>query len=145
MNKAKFIFNQALMISTSILFCMGVRTAILFFTKGIDMAGWEWYVPLSIVIVGFLCAPVSLLLLYDDQAKSAWTMRLRICLHCLLVFGIVSLSGYLFHWYSDLAGFLVVALIYIIIYVFVWIATTWILKADEKKINDAIDQIRDEE
>ena len=34
MNRAKLIFNQTLMVSTAILFGMGVRTAVLFVTTG---------------------------------------------------------------------------------------------------------------
>ncbi|MCR4740934.1 MAG: DUF3021 domain-containing protein [Lachnospiraceae bacterium] len=144
MNKTKLIFNQTLMISTAILFGMGVRNAILFLTAGQDMVNWQWYVPLSIVVVGFFCSLASLLL-YDDSALSSAGMRIRLCIHCLLVLGIVSLFGYLFGWYSDLSGYMLIVIMYIIIYAFVWLSTLWMLKADEKKINEAIEDIRDEE
>ena len=144
MNRAKLIFNQTLMISTAILFGMGIRTAVLFMTTGEYMISWEWYIPLSIVGVGFLCALASLIL-YDDYMGAKVNMRLRICLHCIFVFTIVSLSGHFFNWYSSLIEYLLIVIMYIIIYAFVWIATAWMLKADEKKINDAISEIRDEE
>lgn len=144
MNRAKLIFNQTLMVSTAILFGMGVRTAVLFVTTGEYMISWQWYIPLSIVAVGFLCALVSLIL-YEDSMGAKVNMRLRICLHCLLVFAIVSLSGYFFGWYTNLTEYLLIVVMYIIIYAFVWISTAWMLKADEKKINDAISEIRDEE
>ena len=41
MNKTKIIFNQTLMISTAILFGMGVRTAILFAAAGEYMINWQ--------------------------------------------------------------------------------------------------------
>ena len=144
MNRAKLIFNQTLMVSTAILFGMGVRTAVLFVTAGEYMISWQWYIPLSIVAVGFLCALVSLIL-YDDSMGGKVNMRMRICLHCLLVFTIVSLSGHFFGWYTNLTEYLLIVIMYIIIYAFVWISTAWMLKADEKKINDAISEIRDEE
>lgn len=144
MNRAKLIFNQTLMISTAILFGMGIRTAVLFAAAGEYMISWQWYIPLSIVGVGFLCALASLIL-YDDSAAGKVNMRLRICLHCILVLAIVSLSGHFFNWYSNLTEYMVIVIMYIIIYAFVWISTVWMLKADEKKINDAISEIRDEE
>ena len=144
MNRAKLIFNQTLMISTAILFGMGVRTAVMFIAAKEYMVRWEWYIPLSIIAVGFLCSLASLLL-YDDSVRSRADMRIRICLHFLLVFAIVSVSGYFFGWYSSFADYLLIVFMYILIYAFVWISTVWMLKSDEKKINDAINGIRDEE
>ena len=144
MSRAKIIFNQTLMISTAILFGMGIRTAVLYFVSDRYMLSWQWYIPLSIIIVGFLCATASLLL-YDDSAENKVKLPVRICLHFLLVLGIVSASGYLFEWYSKLGEYLIILVMYVIIYAFVWISTVWMLKADEKKINDAINEIRDEE
>ncbi len=143
MNKAKIIFNQTMMISTAVLFGMGIETAIMFLVAGQYMIEWQWYIPLSIVLVGFLCALASLVL-YDETDNESH-QRLRVVIHFILVLGIVSLFGYLFDWYSDLTGYLIIAIMYVIIYTFVWISTLWMLKADEKKINDAIDRIRDEE
>ena len=57
----------------------------------------------------------------------------------------MSLSGHFCGWYSNLSEYLIIVIMYIIIYAFVWIATVWMLKVDEKKINDAISEIRDEE
>lgn len=144
MNKAKLIFNQTLMISTAILLGMGIRAAVLFLMTGEPRVDWQWYLPLSIILVGFLCALASLLL-YDDSVMSSVKMRLRICLHFLLVFGIVSLSGFLFNWYSSPAQYLLIVVMYVLIYAFVWIATIWELRADADKINNAISEIRDEE
>ena len=90
-----------------------------------------------------MCALASLVL-YDETDNESH-QRLRVVIHFILVLGIVSLFGYLFDWYSDLTGYLIIAIMYVIIYTFVWISTLWMLKADEKKINDAIDRIRDEE
>ncbi len=132
-----------MMISTAVLFGMGIETAIMFLVAGQYMIEWQWYIPLSIVLVGFLCALASLVL-YDETDNESH-QRLRVVIHFILVLGIVSLFGYLFDWYSDLTGYLIIAIMYVIIYTFVWISTLWMLKADEKKINDAIDRIRDEE
>ena len=33
----------------------------------------------------------------------------------------------------------------VIIYAFTWVATYWLLKSDENKINDALKDVRDEE
>ena len=132
-----------MMISTAVLFGMGIETAIMFLVAGQYMIEWQWYIPLSVVLVGFLCALASLVL-YDETDNESH-QRLRVVIHFILVLGIVSLFGYLFDWYSDLTGYLIIAIMYVIIYTFVWISTLWMLKADEKKINDAIDRIRDEE
>ena len=115
MNKVKLIYNQTLMISTGILFTMGIRTVVLYFTDGEYMINWEWYIPISKGI------------------------------HFVLVYGIVSLCGYIFRWYTNLREYLFIVMLYVIIYVCVWVYSIWMFKNDEKMINKAIDEIRDEE
>ena len=53
--------------------------------------------------------------------------------------------GWLFGWYSNLTEFIVIAVMYVVIYAFVWISSLWMAKTDEKKINEAIKDIQDEE
>ncbi|MCR5399717.1 MAG: DUF3021 domain-containing protein [Lachnospiraceae bacterium] len=144
MNKAKIIFNQTMMISSAILFGMGIRTGVLYLVRGEYLIRWEWYIPLSIILSGLLCALASLVL-YSDKDDDRQGEAIRIGLHFILVLGIVSLCGYLFGWYGDLFGYLIVLVMYVIIYAFVWASTVWMLKSDEKKINKAIDEIRDDE
>ncbi|MBO4846452.1 MAG: DUF3021 family protein [Lachnospiraceae bacterium] len=144
MNKAKMIFNQTLMISTGILFGVGVQTALQFLANGNTSFQWQWYIPLSIIFAGFLCSLATLFLTYDDVSGRS-EGYLRVCLHFIAVFAIVSLCGYLFGWYTALDEYIPIVIMYVIIYAFVWISSNWMLKSDEKKINKAIDEIRDEE
>ena len=53
--------------------------------------------------------------------------------------------GYVFKWYRHLDGALFVAIEYVGVYIFVWLASMWIGLVDEKKINNALDSIRDED
>ena len=144
MNKIKVLFNQTLMISTAILFGVGIQMLICHFTSEDDVLTWPWYVPLSIVFTGFLCSLPTMALIYDTEV-SRKGMLVRIGIHFILVGGIVSLCGFLFKWYETLGEYLPILVMYILIYIFVWAATGWLTKADEKKINEAIKDIQDRE
>ena len=144
MSKGKLIYNQTLMISTGILFGMGVRTVVLYFISGEETISWQWFIPISIIITGFLCALPSLILYWANDNKKI-SIQLAEALHCVAVLAVVSLCGYLFQWYSNLKEYLFIALLYVLIYGAVWVYTIWMFKSDEKKINQAIDEIRDEE
>ncbi len=144
MTKLKIMFNQTLMISTAILFGVGVQTFLQYLIRGEKEFTWLWYTPLSIVLTGFLCAlPTTLLL--DPDGGSAGRAMIRNLIHFVLVGAVVSFCGYIFGWYADLADYLPILVMYVLIYIFVWISTLWLMKADEKKINEAIKQFTDEE
>ncbi len=146
LQKLKVIFQQSLMISTAILFGNGVIAMVEFFTTGETNFSWQWYIPLTIVLSGILCSIPSLLILTVDEEKTpAKQILFRKIIHAVIVWAIVSGCGYVFRWYTSLMGYLMICVEYICIYAFVWVASLWIVKKDEKKINEALDQIRDEE
>ena len=144
MTKLKILFNQTLMISTAVLFGVGVQTFLRFLLYGEVDFTWPWYTPFSIVLTGFLCALPTMLIL-NGEADSKKKGIIRTLIHFVLVGGVVSFCGYLFGWYDDLADYLPILIMYILIYMFVWFYTLWLLKSDEKKINEAIKRFTDEE
>ena len=144
MKKGKLIFSQTLMISTGILFGVGVQALINHLSTGTENLEWQWYIPLSVILTGFLCALASLFIL-EDEGKSVSRSRIRIVLHFIFLFLVVAGCGYLFGWYDTAAGLAVIGGMYVLIYGFVWVGSLWIGKADEKKINEAINGIRDDE
>lgn len=144
MNKVKLIFNQTLMISTAILFGIGVENVFYLLKFGDKTMTWPWYIPLSIVFTGFLCSLPTLLII-DMDNLSEKRCRIRIFLNFISVGAIVSLSGFIFDWFNSLTDYLIIVVMYVLIYIFVWVATLWILKNEEKKINAAIKDFRDEE
>ncbi len=144
MNRTKLIFSQTLMISTGILFGIGVQAMLSFLFKGDDVIIWEWYIPFSIILAGFLCSLATLFIL-DIGEESKEKAYIRVALHFVVTLVIVSLCGFLFGWYGSLNAYIHIIIMYVLIYTFVWISTSWMLKSDEKKINRAIESIRDEE
>ena len=54
-------------------------------------------------------------------------------------------AGWLFGWYDDVESLISISIVFLIIYVFVWLSSHWLDKQDEKKINQALDEIRDSE
>ena len=144
MKKWKIIFSQTLMISTGILFGVGVQGLINHLNTGAKMLRWQWYIPLSIILTGFLCALATLFLI-DRDGENVTSGKIRIVLHFIFLLIVVAGCGWLFGWYSDLTGFIVIAVMYVLIYAFVWISSLWMAKTDEKKINEAIRDIQDEE
>ena len=63
MKRAKIIFNQTLMISTGILFGLGIQALINYLAGGKAEITWPWYIPLSVILTGFLCALATALLI----------------------------------------------------------------------------------
>ena len=142
MNIAKKLFVQSMAISTGILFLNGLNAVIQHFA-GNDIT-LQWYHPISIVLTGVFCALPTVLLRDMDQwdRKTFW---LRVSLHGLSLYAIVIGAGRLFGWYTDPESFVSVSIIFFLVYVFVWLSSHWLDKQDEKKINRALDAIRDEE
>ena len=145
MNRCKLIINQTLMISTAILFGLGIEELIEYIFSADEMIRWQWYIPLSVILTGFLCALASLVLVDEESSLKQINMKLRIFLHFLALFGVVAGCGYLFNWYSKISQLIPITIIYVLTYGFVWISTLWIFKSDEKKINEAIKDIQDTE
>ena len=144
MQKVKTIFSQTLMISTAILFGIGILMLVQHFLLGVQTFSFQWSDPLSICLTGFLSSlPTYFLLDLDSLKKSeVW---IRMGLHFVSVLGIVVLCASLFHWFGQIINLRILCLMYILIYLFVWGATVWMAKADEIKINEAIKDLQDSE
>jgi len=142
MGRIKWLFQQAMMISFGIL--VGLSIEAIYYQIIGDSITLAWYHPISILIAGVLCSLPSIFLeLTKDLPKNK--NRLGIALHFVFLFIIVMIIGYVFKWYRHLDGALFVAIEYVGVYIFVWLASMWIGLVDEKKINDALDSIRDED
>ena len=139
MEKIKFLFQQTMMISFGIL--VGISFQGLIYGNEIY---FTWYHPLSILISGVVCS-LPTLILWSDKEVSRKKYIIQIIVHFLLLFAIVMTMGKIFRWYTVIEGALFVAGEFIFVYVFVWVATTWIGAVDGKNINNALDGIRDEE
>lgn len=144
MSRIKLIFIQTIMISTAILFGIGVQSAVLYFKDGNSVLNWAWYIPLSYVLTGFACSLPTCILVWAEENKRIKTW-VGILIHFLILGAIVSGCGYLFSWYENFTGFLLIIIMYVLIYLFVWNASFWLAKSEAKKINEAITGIRDEE
>ncbi len=142
MGKVKWLFQQAMMISFGIL--VGLSIECLYYRIIGDSVTLSWYHPVSILLAGVLCALPSLILDWAKELPRSMN-RLGIVLHFLFLFGVVMGLGYVFQWYHHIDGALFVAIEYVGVYIFVWIASMWIGLVDEKKINNALDSIRDED
>ena len=132
------------MISTGILFGLGIQGLLNFLFHGDASIEWQWYIPLSIVFTGFCCSVPTFLLWYGDNV-SQHRFIIRIIIHFIILYGVVAGFGKIFGWYDTTGGLMVISVMYVAIYLFVWVATSWLLKTDDKKINSALDEIRDKE
>ena len=142
MNAAKKLFVQSMIISTSILFLNGINAVIQHFARN-DIV-LQWYHPISIVLTGVLCSLPTVLLL-DWEQWDRKTLWFRVSLHCLALYAVVAGAGWVFKWYVDGEGLIALSVIFFVIYAFVWLSSHWLDKQDEKKINQALDEIRDRE
>lgn len=142
MSKVKIILQQTVIISFFI-------QIVLVIGKTIDWLAGEtidipWYIPGSIVLVSFL-ASLPTLLLYVEIPGGKIASRLRLLFHYLLLFAIVGSGGYVFQWYDTARGFCQMAISFTIIYLLVWRCMRLMQKHDEKIINDALQNMRDED
>ena len=142
MNLVKKLFIQSMVIATGILFLNGINAVIQHFA-GNDIT-LQWYHPITIVLTGVFCA-LPTALLRDMEQWDRKTLRIRLAVHCLSLYAIVAGAGWLFRWYDDPESFASVSIIFFIVYAFVWLTSHWLDKQDEKKINHALDTIRDDE
>ena len=144
MQKVKTIFSQTLMISTAILFGIGMLMLIQHFLLGVQTCSFQWSDPLSICLTGFLSSlPTYFLLDLDNLKKSE--VRIRMGIHFVSVLGIVVLCASLFRWFGQIINLRILCFMYSLIYLFVWGVTAWMAKADEIKINEAIKDLQDSE
>lgn len=133
---------QSMMISFGIL--IGLSVECIYYQLIGDSVTLCWYHPVSILIAGALCSIPSLVL-YAAKDLPMKKYRISIVLHFLFLFAVVMGMGYLFKWYNHVDGAIFVAIEYIGVYIFVWVASSWIGWIDQNRINDALDSIRDEE
>lgn len=142
MIKLKILFQQVLMISTGILFIIGINGTRSYLT-GSDF-DFPWYYPFSIILLALLCAlPTSFFILNDWGVHEHFILNL--ILHYLSIWIITSTIGWIFNWYSSWRQLLEITIEYSAIYLFVWVTTLWFIKVEDKKINQALKAIRDEE
>ena len=142
MQKLKIIFHQTFMISTAILFGIGMLMLIQHMVSGVQTLSLQWSDPLSICFTGFLSSlPTYFLLDLDNLKKSE--VRIRMGIHFVSVLGIVVLCASLFHWFGQIINLRILCFMYSLIYLFVWGVTAWMAKADEIKINEAIKDLQD--
>jgi len=144
MQKVKTIFSQTLMISTAILFGIGMLMLVQHFSLGVQTFSFQWGDPLSICLTGFLSSLPTYFLLDMDSLKKR-EVWIRMGIHFVSVLGIVVLCASLFHWFGQIINLRILCLMYSIIYLFIWCATAWMAKADEIKINEAIKDLQDSE
>ena len=145
MNRFKLWLEQTMTISFAI-FVGIIIEGLVYAMMGDPLTSFNltWLQLVSVILTGALCSLPTVFWLADtDIPKNKFIVR--IILHCIGLYAIVSLFGYIFKWYVKLDGFIMVTIIYFLVYVFVWIVTLWFHKRDDNKINKALDDIRDEE
>ena len=145
MNRFKLWLEQTMTISFAIYVGIIIE-GLVYAMMGDPLTSFNltWLQLVSVILTGALCSLPTVFWLADtDIPKNKFIVR--ISLHCIGLYAIVSLFGYIFKWYVKLDGFIMVTVIYFLVYVFVWIVTLWFHKRDDNKINKALDDIRDEE
>ena len=145
MNRFKLWLEQTMTISFAI-FVGIIIEGLVYALMGDELAAFNlsWLQLVSVILTGAVCSLPTILWLVDsDVSKNRFIVR--IILHCIGLYAIVSLFGWVFKWYTNINGFIMISIIYFAVYVFVWIVSLWLYKRDENRINKALDDIRDEE
>ena len=145
MNRFKLWLEQTMTISFAIYVGIIIE-GLVYAMMGDPLTSFNltWLQLVSVILTGALCSLPTIFWLADtDIPKNKFIVR--IILHCIGLYAIVSLFGYIFKWYVKLDGFIMMSVIYFLVYVFVWVVSLWFHKRDDNKINKALDDIRDEE
>lgn len=142
MGKIKILFQQVCMISTGTLFVIGINGAVSCLTG--ESFDFPWYYPFSIILLGLLCALPTHFFILDKWGRAEGFVR-NLILHWLSLWAVTAAVGWIFQWYSTLEELLVITVEYTVVYIFVWTASLWSLREEDRKINQAIMDIQDEE
>lgn len=142
MKKIKLIAEQTFLLTFLIILVMGVMGFVSFLQN--DPVLFAWYVPLSAIVVSFLCC-LPTLLFFTEKPLTKTQYHLLKWFHFFLIYAIVLGFGWLFHWYTNLKYFLIISIAYVINYFMIWNFSILIQKYDEKLINDALSAIQDED
>ena len=144
MNKLKLWLEQTMMISFAI-FVGIIIEGLVYSFMGDNLADFNltWLQLVSVILTGAVCSLPTLFWLTDDLPKNKFIVR--IILHCICLYAVVALFGFVFKWFQNMDGFIFMTIIYFMVYIFVWLVTLWFHKRDENQINKALDDIRDEE
>ena len=140
MRIVKMIAMQFLLITVGMLLGIGLMNV---FTR--DYNDLPWFFPFEILAVALSTALASLVYLSKNELSKKG-MMIRQIIHFILLLVIVYSFGYLFKWWSELSGILIVGAIFLGIYAIVFIVTYRMEKKDSFKINEALKKLpKDEE
>ena len=144
MNKFKLWLEQTMMISFAI-FVGIIIEGLVYSFMGDNLADFNltWLQLVSVILTGAVCSLPTLFWLTDDLPKNKFIVR--IILHCICLYAVVALFGFVFKWFQNMDGFIFMTIIYFMVYIYVCLMTLWFHKRDENQINKALDDIRDEE
>ena len=140
MRIVKMIAIQFLLITVGMLLGIGLMSV---FTRDYD--DLPWFFPFEILAVALSTALASLVYLSKNELSKKG-MIVRQIIHLILLLVIVYSFGYLFKWWSEWSGILIVGAIFFGIYAIVFIATYRMERKDSNKINEALKKLpKDEE
>lgn len=140
MRIVKMIAMQFLLITVGMLLGIGLMNVLLR-----DYNDLPWFFPFEILAVALSTALASLVYLSKNELSKKG-MMIRQIIHLILLLVIVYSFGYLFKWWSELSGILIVGAIFLGIYAIVFIVIYRMEKKDSFKINEALKKLpKDEE
>lgn len=146
MIKLKLWLEQTMTISFAIYVGIIIE-GLVYAMKGDALTSFNlsWLQLVSVIITGAVCSLPTIFWLVTDNDLPKNKYIVRIILHCIGLYAVVSLFGWIFKWYTQIDGFIMITIIFFLVYVFVWCVSLWFHKRDENQINKALDDIRDEE
>lgn len=146
MNKLKLWLEQTMTISFAIYVGIIIE-GLVYAMKGDALTSFNlsWLQLVSVILTGAVCSLPTIFWLVSDTDIPKNKYIVRIIFHCIGLYAVVSLFGWIFKWYTQIDGFIMITIIYFLVYVFVWCVSLWFHKRDENQINKALDDIRDEE
>ena len=137
----KDVITQFQLITVLLLFLLGMLGFISYLANGDIAQSFDWVFPFQVFGISIPTSLCTLVFMSKHElTKNEFIVRCVI--HLVLLLVIVFGEGFLFKWWREPSGIIIVAIIFIIIYVGVWIITTMIDKKHSDSINKALHNVK---
>ncbi len=134
----RLVISHFFMITVGVLFCTSAANLVY---EDITYPAWYTWMIMLTGVVGAL----PTLLFYFKEEPTRKQFIVRVILHYIVIEILIMTLGYIFGWYSDFIGGLIIFGMILIVYGFVWFFSILTDINSARGINDALAKMNDED
>ena len=137
----KLVVSQFQLITVILLFLLGTLGFISYLNNGDIADTFDCFFPFQVFGISIPTSLCSFIFVSKHELTKKEFIT-RCVIHLILLLAIVYGEGFLFHWWSEPSGMIIVGIIFTIIYVSVWVITTLVDKKSSDNINKALHNVK---